>query len=83
MSLDRRSLYGESCSEKREHLLTHSLKLIFATLLAKSALSKFVSSAEMEEHDAAGAQQDEIGLVSFFSAVPQHEDLPEPWFLSL
>jgi len=59
------------------------LKSIFATLFAKSALSNFVSSAEVEGHDAAGAQQDEIEAVSSFSAVPQHEDSPEPWFLSL
>jgi hypothetical protein len=69
--------------KKREHLLTHSLKSIFATLFANSALSNSGFSADVEEHDAAGAQQDEIEPVSFFSAVPQHEDSPEPWFLSL
>ncbi len=56
---------------------------MFATLFAKSASSEFVFSAGGGGHDAAGAQQDEIEAVSLFSAVPQHEDLPEPWFLSL
>jgi hypothetical protein len=59
------------------------LKSISATLFAKSALSNSDFSAEVEGHDAAGAQQDEIEAVSLFSAVPQHEDSPEPWFLSL
>jgi hypothetical protein len=68
---------------KREHLLTQSLKSISATLFANFALSEFVFSAEVEEHDVAGAQQDEIEAVSSFSAVPQHKDSLEPWFLSL
>jgi hypothetical protein len=68
--------------ERSKYLLTHSLKSILATLLANSSFSDFVFSAEVEQHDPDGTQQEDAAG-SFSSAVPQHEDSSPPLFLSL
>lgn len=68
--------------EDRKYSLTHSLKSMFATLFANSSFSEVVFSVEVEQHEAAGAQQDEFEAGSFFSAVLQHE-ASSPWCLSL
>jgi hypothetical protein len=68
--------------EDRKYSLTHSLKSMFATLFASSSLSELVFSAEVEQHEVAGAQQDEFEAGSF-SAVPQQEDSALSWFRSL
>jgi hypothetical protein len=75
-------LHVKHSLEDRKYSLTHSLKSIFATLFTSSSLSEPVFSADVEQHEAAGAQQDEFEAGSF-SAVPQQEDSAPSWFRSL
>jgi hypothetical protein len=64
-------LCGQRSTERAKHVLTHSLKSIFATLFGNFSLeSSLNGDFSMEQHDADGAQQDEAG--SFSLEVPQH-----------